>query len=110
MAKGLWMEQMNEHGAAAMAYWSTELPVRYSRIEDPLEFFRALGEQVEAEIEELYLQYQGEDPAQESAEEKEARLEQAMRRAKEEVYALLVTPDPASQGEPYADLDQATSE
>jgi hypothetical protein len=98
-------ESMNQHGAAALAHWSSELPVSFSQIEDPQAFFTALGEQAEAEIEERYLRYAGEDLPQESAEDKQARLRQAMSRASEEVYAELVTPSPASQGEPYADLD-----
>lgn len=96
---------MNQHGAAALAHWSSELPVSFSQIEDPQEFFTAVGEQAQAEIEERYLKYAGEDLPQETAEHKQAQLGQAMRRATEEVYAELITPSPQSQGEPYADLD-----
>jgi len=96
---------MNVHGTTALAYWSTSLPVSYSRIEDPQEFFTALGEQAEAEFEERYLQYAGPDPDEENTEDKTRRLRQARERALEEVDAELIRPAPASQGEPYADLD-----
>ena len=96
---------MNQHGAAALAHWSSELPVSFSQIEDPQEFFTAVGEQAEAEIEDRYLEYAGPEIPGESAEGKQERLTQAMNRATEEIYAELVTPSPASQGEPYADLD-----
>jgi hypothetical protein len=97
---------MNVHGRTALAWWSTNLPVSFSGIEKPQEFFTHLGEQVEAEIEDRNLLYAGADPLEETAEEKTARLQQALTRATDEVYAELVTPSPDSQGEPYADLEQ----
>ena len=63
-------------------------------------FFTELGEQADAEIEDRYLECAGPDIPEESAEDKQARLTQAMNRATEEVFAELVTPSPASQGEP----------
>jgi hypothetical protein len=68
-----------------------------------------LGEQADAEIEDLYLEYAGLEIPGESAEDKQARLTQALSRATEEVYAELVTPSPASQGELTEDQDQETS-
>ena len=91
---------MNHHGVQAQKYWSDQLPARYAQIEDPETFFANLGDQAGAEIEDRYLQYAEPEVPGESAEEKEARLTQAMSRAIEEVYAELVTPSPASQGEP----------
>ena len=98
---------MNEHGAAALVWWPTELPISFSKIENPEEYFAALGEKAEAEIEDRFRQHAGEDRPEESAKDKAARLEQARARAVEEIYAELVRPDPVSHGEPYADLDQA---
>jgi hypothetical protein len=69
-----------------------------------MRFFTDLGEQADVEIEDRYLDYAGPDLPGESAEEKQERLTQAMNRAVEEVFAELVTPSPASQGE----LDPAT--
>ena len=100
---------MNHHGEQAKRHWSRYLPTSYGRLEDPETFFSQLGEQADAEIEELYLEYAGPEIPGESAEDKQERLTQAMNRATEEVYAYLVTPSPASQGEPQEDQDQETS-
>ena len=91
---------MNRYGAQALEHWRAYLPASYSRVEDPEQFFTLLGEQADAEIEDGYLAYAGPDVAGESAEDKQARLTQAMNRATEEVFVELVTPSPASQGEP----------
>jgi hypothetical protein len=91
---------VNRYGADALEYWRAYLPASYGRAENPEEFFTLLGEQADAEIEDRYLEYAGPDAAGVSAEDKQARLSQAMNRAAEEVFAELVTPSPASQGEP----------
>ena len=96
---------MNHYGEQALRHWRRHLPASYSRLEDPARFFTDLGRQAEAEIEDRYLEYAGPEIPGESAEDKQARLAQAMNRATEEVYAELVTPSPASQGEPSADPD-----
>jgi hypothetical protein len=100
---------MNHHGEQAKRHWSRYLPASYGRLEDPETFFANLGDQADAEIEELYQVYAGSEIPGESAEDKQERLTQAMSRATEEVYAYLVTPSPASQGEPQEDQDQETS-
>lgn len=91
---------MNHYGKQALRQWRPYLPGSYGRLEDPVRFFAGLGEQADAEIEDRYLEYAGPDVAGESAEGKRARLTQAMNRAAEEVFAELLTPSPASQGEP----------
>jgi len=96
---------MNHYGEQAQRHWSLYLPASYSKLEDPARFFTDLGEQAEAEIEDRYLRYAGPETPGESAEDKQERLAQAMNRASEEVYAELVTPSPASQGEPSAGPD-----
>ncbi len=100
---------MNHHSEQALRHWRQYLPASYSRVEDPERFFANLGEQADAEIEERYLEYAGPEIPGESAEDKQERLTQAMNRATEEVYAELVTPTPASQGEPQEDQDPGTS-
>jgi hypothetical protein len=100
---------MNYHGTQAKLYWSRHLPASYSRLEDPETFFANLGEQADAEIEERYLEYAGPEIPGESAEDKQERLTLAMSRATEEVYAELVTPSPASQGEPQEDQEPEAS-
>ena len=100
---------MNHHGEQAMKHWRQHLPASYSRLEDPVRFFTNLGEQADTEIEDRYLEYAGPEVPGESAEDKQERLTQAMNRATEEVYAELVTPSPASQGEPQENQDPETS-
>jgi hypothetical protein len=100
---------MNHHGEQAKRHWSRYLPASYGRLEDPETFFANLGDQADTEIEELYQEYAGPEIPGESAEDKQERLTQAMNRATEEVYAELVTPSPASQGEPPADQGPETS-
>jgi hypothetical protein len=97
--------QVNQYGATALRHWRRHLPASYRKLEDPARFFTDLGEQAEAEIEDRYLRYAGPDVLGESAEDKQARLERAMHRAVEEVHAELVTPSPASQGEPDPDTE-----
>jgi hypothetical protein len=91
---------VNRYGAEALRHWRAYLPASYGRLKNPEEFFTKLGEQADAEIEDRYLEYAGPDVPGESAEDKQARLTQAMNRAAEKVFAELVTPSPASQGEP----------
>jgi hypothetical protein len=96
---------VNYYGELALLHWRWYLPASYSRVEDPVKFFTDLGEQADAEIEDRYLDYAGPDVPGESAEDKQARLTKAMNRAAEEVHAELVTPSPASQGEPDPDAE-----
>jgi hypothetical protein len=97
--------QMNQYGTEALRHWRAYLQASYGRLEDPVRFFTDLGEQADAEIEDRYLEYAGLDIPGESAEDKQARLTQAMNRAVEEVHAELVIPSPASQGEPDPDTE-----
>jgi hypothetical protein len=91
---------VNRYGAEALRHWRAYLPASYGRLEDPEEFFTELGEQADAEIEDRYLEYAGPDVAGESAEDKQARVTQAMNRAARGVFAELATLNPASQSEP----------
>jgi hypothetical protein len=95
-------ELLRRAGSAALAQASAG---QLQQVEDPVRFFTDLGEQADAEIEDRYLEYAGPDVPGESAEDKQARLTQAMNRAAEEVHAELVTPSPASQGEPDPDAE-----
>jgi hypothetical protein len=96
---------VNRYGAEALRHWRVYLPASYGSLEDPVRFFTDLGEQADAGIEDRYLEYAGPDLPEESAEDKQARLTQAMNRAAEEVFAELVTPSLASQGEPDPDAE-----
>jgi hypothetical protein len=94
---------VNRYGAEALEHRRAYLPASYGRLEDSEKFFTELSEQADAAIEDRYLEYAGPDVPGESAEDKQARLTQATNRATEEVFAELVTPSPASQGEPDPD-------
>jgi hypothetical protein len=74
-----------------LEHWRAYLPATYGTVENPEEFSTLLGKQADAEIEDRYLGYAGPDVPGESAEDKQARLTQAMSRAAEEVFAELVT-------------------
>lgn len=71
---------MNRYGAEALEHWRTYLPGSYSKLEDPEVLFTELGEQADVKIEDRYLEYAGPDISGESAEDKQARLTQAMNR------------------------------
>jgi len=96
---------VNHYGTTALRHWRRYLPASYGKLEDPARFFTDLGEQADAEIEDRYLRYAGPEIPGESAEDKQARLDRAMSQATEEVHAELVTPSPASQGEPEPDAE-----
>jgi hypothetical protein len=96
---------VNHYGEQALRHWRQYLPSSYGRLDNPVRFFTELGEQADAEIEDRYLEYARPDVPGESAEDKQGRLTQAMRRAAEEVFAELVTPSLASQGEPAPEED-----
>jgi hypothetical protein len=71
------IEPLRGRGPGALAH----VPAGQLRgLEDPEEFFTELGEQADAEIEDRYLEYAGPDVPVESAEDKQARLTQAMNR------------------------------
>lgn len=65
---------MNQYGAMAQAHWKRFLPTRYSEIEDPEEFFSALGRDVADQIDELACKLAGDDPPAEGYLRKVGRL------------------------------------
>jgi hypothetical protein len=106
---------MNRYGATARDYFRDYLPTRYSQIENPDEFFRDLGQQIQDQIVDLTPELAGEDPAGESYLEKVGRLNAAEQMAAERVMADLVysqTPENDSEDLPeettdyYGDLHQ----
>ncbi|MER6399355.1 hypothetical protein ABT263_25410 [Kitasatospora sp. NPDC001603] len=94
---------INRYGTEARAYWRRWLPTRYAALPDPVAFFTALGEQVEALAGDLWDQYVIADaaPADETHEERVARLAQLKARAEHEVLDEMVRLEP----EPGAGLD-----
>ncbi|MEU9127810.1 hypothetical protein AB0D08_06800 [Kitasatospora sp. NPDC048540] len=94
---------INRYGAEARAYWRKWLPKRYNALPDPTAFFTALGEQVEAQVGDLWDQYVIADtaPTDETHEERVARLAQLKARAEHEVLEETVRLEP----EPEAGLE-----
>ncbi len=76
---------MNRYGRLAMSHWQRTDPSRYATIPNPVEFFSTLGEQAEAEIQELEIGLAGPDTADEGSLEKAGRLRMARLAAEEQV-------------------------
>lgn len=85
---------MNQYGSLAMQHWRRWLPLRYSKIGDPQEFFSSLGETVSSQVDQLADQLAGPDQRDESTLAKMGRLNAARRQAEEVVLADLVYLEP----------------
>ena len=82
---------MNRYGRLARDHWKSTDPGRFSQIQDPDEFFSDLGETAESQIQDLWLQLAGPDPAvPENTLDKVGRLNMARLQAEEVVLADLV--------------------
>ncbi len=94
---------INHYGTEARAYWRRWLPKRYAALPDPIAFFTALGEQVEAQAGDLWDQLVIADaaPLEETHEERVARLAHLKARAEHEVLEETVRLEP----EPDASLE-----
>lgn len=90
---------MNRYGTQAMRHWQRTDPERYAAIEQPEEFFTALGEQVEEQIQERTVALAGQDQPGESYLEKVGRLRMARFTAEAEVLRELVLIGAPSQTE-----------
>jgi hypothetical protein len=98
---------INRYGLEARAYWKRWLPQRYAALPDPSAFFTALGEQVEQQVGDLWDQLVASDqaPAEETHEERVARLGRLKATAEYEVVGELVRLPPEPEAEAEADLD-----
>lgn len=87
---------MNPYGAKARSHWKKWLPKRYSQIEDPETFFSNLGEEIEAQVEELSQALAGKDLPGESFHDKLGRLNMAHLNAESQVLKemALLEPEP----------------
>jgi hypothetical protein len=86
----------------ARRHWERWLPEQYAAIEDPDDFFAALGEEATREVGDLAGQLAGEGRAGEGYLERAGRLASARSRAEEIVLPLRVLPVP----EAFADDEQ----
>lgn len=92
---------MNEYGAMARTHWQQWLPQRYAAIENPDDFFADLGEDVAAEIADLWarLQSEADNPAGEDFLDRVGRLN-ALRKQAEEIVLnerVLLPPEPDAE-------------
>jgi hypothetical protein len=89
---------MNRYGQLALDHWRVHDPARYAAVADPGEFFSALGEQVETEVQTLTERLAGPDPAAETYLAKVGRLNMARLQAEEQVLAeTALVPAPAQE-------------
>lgn len=98
----------SQYAQMAQNHWAQFLPNRYSQIPNPDEFFTALGQEVEEQIQDLAEQIAGQDPPGEDYLSKVGRLNQARQTAREKVLAERVFL-PAEPGSPM-DEDTATDQ
>jgi hypothetical protein len=68
---------MNKYGRRAQEYWQEFLPTRYAEIENPVEHFTTLGQEMSERINLLALSLAGDDPQGEGYLEKVGRLRMA---------------------------------
>lgn len=97
---------MNRFGLMALEHWRTNLPRRFSTVQDPETYFRQVGELAQQRIEDLAADLAGDDPAGEGYLEKLGRLNMARLQAEETVVREDLLPDPEQDG----DLPPATSQ
>ncbi|QOT19948.1 TnpV protein [Paenarthrobacter sp. YJN-5] len=91
---------MNKYGRQAQEAWKTASPTRYSKIQNPDEFFTNLGEQAQEQVDELQVKIAGPDPKGEGYLEKVGRLNAARNQAEEIVrYDLLSPPETEDEDE-----------
>lgn len=81
---------MNEYGAAALAYWQTDLPTRFSTLPAPEVFFTDLGEQVADQIEATWTEMDRTVPHEVGYLPRVGQLENSKMRAREIVMAEMV--------------------
>jgi hypothetical protein len=87
---------VNRYGLMAQRHWAQWLPQRYATISEPDSYFSTLGQEVEAQIEELTLELAGDDQPGEEYLAKAGRLTAARGRAEEIVLPerVLLAPEP----------------
>jgi hypothetical protein len=93
---------MNKYGRQAQEAWKVASPTRYSRIQDPEDFFTKLGEEAQEQVDGLLLKIAGPDPQGEGYLEKVGRLNAARNQAEEIVrYDLLSPPESEDEEDEY---------
>jgi hypothetical protein len=96
---------MNRYGAMALAHMKTYLPDRYRHIADPQSYFRSVGDEATAQVDELQAVLAGTGPAEEDYLGRLRRETRAQREAEETVLAELVFLPP----ETAASQEEATT-
>lgn len=90
---------MNRYGATAKKHWERWLPVRYSQLEDPTEYFARLGDEISEQVEELSHAIAGDDPPGEGYLAKLGRLNMAKLNAESQVLREMALLDPEEEDE-----------
>jgi hypothetical protein len=91
---------VNTYGRRAQQYWQEFLPTRYQEIEDPVEYFTRLGQQMAEQVNALALGLAGDDPQGEGYLEKVGRLRMARQQAEDQVMRETL---------PASDVNETTS-
>ena len=89
---------MNHYGQIAMDHWERWLPAQFEAIPNKDSFFQDLGSRAESKIDELALDFAGNDPPGETYLAKVGRLGEARHRAEQIVLSemILLDPEPAA--------------
>ena len=85
---------MNHYGQLAMDHWARWLPAQFAAIPDRESFFLDLGSRAESRIDELALEFAGDDPPGETYLSKVGRLGEARHRAEQIVLSDMILLDP----------------
>jgi hypothetical protein len=85
---------MNHYGQLAMDHWARWLPAQFQAIPDRESFFLDLGSRAESRIDELALEFAGDDPPGETYLSKVGRLGEARHRAEQIVLSDMILLDP----------------
>lgn len=95
---------MNRYGILAREHWTTYAPSRVNQLENPDEFFTALGEQVAERISTLSREIEAQSPAEPDYLHQVGRLTAIRKQAEETVLTELVwlTPDQVEYDEAEA--------
>ncbi len=99
---------MNRYSTTAMAYYRDYLPTRYAELDDPAEYFRDLGEQIQDQVVDLTPQLAGPDRPGEGFLAKTGRLNAARARAEELVLSELLYSQKPEYEERHLDPEAAT--
>lgn len=99
---------MNTYAERVMSHYQRFLPDQYATIPDREAYFSTLGEEIEAQVDDLTARLAGPDQLEDGYLEKVGRLNAAKLQAEETVLAdYLIPPEPYQDDEDDLDSDPA---